>query len=106
MGNHSVRLGRLRLEDLTRPFAARVQSGDEIVRADALAPDPPAARVAVGVVDPRFVDRFAEEAPHEPAPLHVDDVPEQLERSPAGRKHARAQQLVAQPVELRSTAER
>lgn len=42
-------------------------------------------RLVRGPVTPGLIDVLAEEAPHEPALLHVHDVTEQLQRAPARR---------------------
>ena len=52
----------------------------------------PAALGVAARVGPRVVDRLAEEAPHEPAPLHQREVLQELERRPPGR-HAWNPQL-------------
>jgi len=51
-------------------------------------------------VAPRLRDRLALEALHQPAELDIGQVLEQLQRRPSGRKPARSQLVVPQPLKL------
>ncbi len=73
---------------------------DQLLGRDVVGDQPAAVRLGVprlvdGPVAPRLVDLLAEEAPHEPALLHVQHVAEQLDRRPARRQPRRTPLVLA-----------